>query len=57
MQSDHRAIQLTLPGDYTGKTKKRWTPPAKRDINDPKALGEEAESSIGKTPSDRASAI
>ena len=31
MQSDHRAIQLTLPGDNIGKRKKRWTPPARSE--------------------------
>ena len=46
MQSDHRTIQLTLPETSNGKTKKRWTPPRRREVNDPVDIGERAEHSL-----------
>ena len=48
MQSDHRTIHITLPGDETGR--KRWTPPARREIKDPTQLGEAAENSFSREP-------
>ncbi len=36
MQSDHRTIQLRLPETSGGKKKQRWTPPRKREVNDPR---------------------
>ena len=39
MQSDHRVIQMTLLGDEV-KKKKSWTPPRKREVDNPGEFGE-----------------
>ena len=39
MQSDHRVIQMTLLGDQAQK-KRNWTPPRKREIDNPGEFGE-----------------
>ncbi len=50
MQSDPRTIQLTLPDDSMGKKKKRWTPPRKREISNPRDFEQRAEASIKEAP-------
>ena len=50
MQSDHRAIQFSLPPEGNEKKKKRWTPPTKKDIDIPSEFGDRIREGLEQNP-------
>jgi hypothetical protein len=50
MQSDHRAIRLTLPQVNDIRNKKRWTTPKKRELAKPSDFGALVEASVQQNP-------
>jgi hypothetical protein len=49
MQSDHRTIHFRLPEVSAQKKQQRWTPPRKREVNNPREFGERAERMMNET--------